>query len=175
MSVDPGDGRPQDGQVVEISPTVYSENNMPRTVQASRFIMMVLKAQSLRKQMLKLCENMEECIEDIKELEQEESQKAEESEYYVKRWADVEEQFSKVEEFKTEHEDLVCKIRLMCGFILKQGGEGVVASKIQSDAQEALIDVEKAELEVERIVRKFKKTNKIYLRGRKKKTNSTGN
>ena len=26
MSVDQGDGRPQDGQVVEISPTVYSEN-----------------------------------------------------------------------------------------------------------------------------------------------------
>ena len=51
MSVDPGDGRPHDGQVVEISPTVYSENNMPRTVQASRFIMVVLKAQSLRTQM----------------------------------------------------------------------------------------------------------------------------
>ena len=31
MSVDQGDGRPQDGQVVEISPTAYSENNMPRT------------------------------------------------------------------------------------------------------------------------------------------------
>ena len=144
MSVDQGDGRPQDGQAVEISPTAYDENNMPRTIQTSRFVMVVLKAESLRKKMIKLCENMEECIEDIKELEQEESQKAEESEYYVKRWADVEEQFNKVEEHKTEHEDLVCKIRLMCEFILKQGGEEVVASKIQSDAQEALIDVEKA-------------------------------
>ena len=112
---------------------------------------------------------MEEHIEDIKEAEQEESQNEEESPYYVKKWADVEEQFNKVEEHKTEHEDLVCKIRLMCGFILKQGGEGVVASKIQSDAQEALIDVEKAEIEVERNVRKFRKTNRTYLVGRKKK------
>ena len=113
MSVDQGDGRPQDGQAVEISPTSYDKNNMPRTIPTSRFVMVVIKAESLRKKMIKLCENMEECIEDIKELEQEESQKAEESEYYVKRWADVEEQFSKVEEYKTEHEDLVCKIRLM--------------------------------------------------------------
>ena len=73
MSVDPGDGRPgqKDGQVVRTSPTVYSEDNMPRTVEASRFIMVVLKAQGLRTQMLKLFENMEGYIEEIKELEQE--------------------------------------------------------------------------------------------------------
>ena len=123
MSVDPGDGRPgqKDGQVVRTSPTVYSEDNMPRTVEASRFIMVVLKAQGLRTRMLKLFENMEGYIEEIKELDPEESNKAEESEYFLKRWADVDEQFKKVEKLKAEHEDLVSKVRLMCGFILKEG------------------------------------------------------
>ena len=44
----------------------------------------------------------------------------------------------------------MCKIRLMCGFILKEGGEGAVANKIQSDAKEALNNIEKAEKEVEK-------------------------
>ena len=175
MSANQGDGRPQDGQVVEVSPIAYDENNMPRTVNASRFLLPVLEAEKLKTQIIKLCEKMEEHIEDIKEAEQEESQNEEESPYYVKKWADVEEQFNKVEEYKTEHEDLVCKIRLMCEFMLKQGGEEARVSNLQNDAQEALIDAEKAELEVERVVRKFKKTNKIYVRGRKKKQTSQVN
>ena len=126
---------------------------MPRTVKASRFVVTVLEAEKWKKKIIKLCEKMEEHIEDIKEAEQEESQNEEESPYYVKKWVDLEEQFNKVEEYKTEHEDLVCKIRLMCEFMLKQGGEGARVSNLQNDAQEALIDVEKAEIEVVRNVR----------------------
>ena len=170
MSVDPGDGRAgqQDGHVVRPSPTAYSEDNMPRTVEASRFRMVVLKAQSLRTQMLKLFENMEVYIEEIKELEPEESNKAEESEYFLKRWADVDKEFKKVEELKAEHEDLVNKVRLMCGYMLDGCEEGAVATKVQGDAREALNKIEKAEKEVEKNVKQFRVANRTYLVGRKK-------
>ena len=60
MSANQGDGRPQDGQVVEVSPIAYDENNMPRTVKASRFVVTVLEAEKWKKKIIKLCEKMEE-------------------------------------------------------------------------------------------------------------------
>ena len=93
MSVNHGDGGPQDGQV---SPIEYDEKNMPRTVNATRFVMTGMKANELKKQILKLCENMEEHIEEIKEIE--ESQDDEVTPQYEKRWADLEEQFNRVED-----------------------------------------------------------------------------
>ena len=59
----------QEVQIVEPSPTAYSEDNMPRSVEASRFKMVVVKAQSLRTQILKSFRNLGENIEEIKELE----------------------------------------------------------------------------------------------------------
>ena len=115
---------------------------------------------------------MEEHIEEIKEIE--ESQEAEATIQYDKRWADLEEQFDRVEVWKKEHEDLACKIKLMCNFMLKQSGEEVRASNLHNDAKEKLLDIEKAELEIERVVKKFRKDNKEYVRGKKKKTNLSG-
>ena len=132
--------------------------------------MVVLKAQSLRTQMAKLFENIEGYVEEIKELEPEESSKAEESEYFLKRWADTDREFQKVEEIKAEHEDLVTKVRLMCGYMLSTGHEeGAVATKVQGDAKEALDKIEKAEKEVDINVKQFRKANRKYLMGRKKK------
>ena len=68
MSVNHGDGGPQDGQVGEVSPIAYDENNMPRTVKASRFVVTVLEAENLKKKIIKLCEKMEEHIENKKSL-----------------------------------------------------------------------------------------------------------
>ena len=58
MSVNHGDGGPQDGQVGEVSPIAYDEKNMPRTVNATRFVMTGMKANELKKQIVKLCENI---------------------------------------------------------------------------------------------------------------------
>ena len=77
----PGDG-PVGQQIT--SPTAYSEDNMPRTVEATRFKMVVLKAHSLRTQIAKISENIEIYIEEIKEMEAEDN--TEESEYFLKRW-----------------------------------------------------------------------------------------
>merc|ERR1711888_456507 len=145
-----------------------SEDNMPRTVEATRFKMVVLKAQSLRTQMAKISENFEGYIEEIKELESEDN--AEESEYFLKRWADADRELKKVEEIKAEHEDLVTKVRLMCGYMLSTGHEdGAVATKVQGDAKEALDKIEKAEKEVDINVKQFRKANRKYLKGKKKK------
>merc|ERR1711888_489234 len=145
-----------------------SEDNMPRTVEATRFKMVVLKAQSLRTQMAKISENFEGYIEEIKELEAEDN--TEESEYFLKRWDDANREFKKVEEIKAEHEGLVTKIRLMCGFMMSTGHEdGAVATKVKGDAKEALDNIEKAEKEVDTKVRQFRKTNRKYLMGKKKK------
>ena len=110
-----GDGRPgqQDGQVVGPSPTTYSEDNMPRTIEASRFKMVVVKAQSLRAQILKSFKNIGEYVEEIKELEPVESNKVEESDYFLNIWVDVEKEFKKVIEMKSAYEDLVNKVCLM--------------------------------------------------------------
>ena len=168
MSTDPGDGPVGQQGDIMTSPTTYSEDNMPRTVEATRFKMVVLKAQSLRTQMAKLSENIEGYIEEIKELESEDN--TEESEYFLKRWADADREFKKVEEIKAEHEGLVTKIRLMCGFMMSTGHEdGAVATKVQGDAKEALDNIEKAEKEVDTNVRQFRKTNRKYLMGKKKK------
>ena len=165
MSVKQGDGGPQDGQVFPIE---YDEKNMPRTVSAHSFVMIVLRANQLKTQIIQLCGKMVEHIEEIEELE--ESQEAEISVQYDKRWAELEEQFHRVEVWKKEHEDLVCKIKLMCNFMLTQRGEGT--SNLHNDAKEKILDIEKAELEVERVVKKFRKDNKDYVRGKKKKKTS---
>ena len=47
--------------------------------------------------MAKLSENIEGYIEEIKELEPEESSKAEESEYFLKRWDETNREFNRVE------------------------------------------------------------------------------
>ena len=60
----------------------------------------------------------------------------------------------------------------MCIFMLKQSGEEVRASNLHNDAKEKLLDIEKAELEIERVVKKFRKDNKEYVRGKKKKQTS---
>ena len=110
-----GDGRAgqQDVQIVGPSPTTYSEDNMPRSVEASRLKMVVVKAQSLRAQILKSFRNLGEYIEEIKELEPVETNKVEESDYFLNIWADAEKEFKKVIEIKSAHEDLVNKVRLM--------------------------------------------------------------
>ena len=67
-----GDGGPQDGQVFPIE---YDEKNMPRTESAHSFVMIVLRANQLKTQIIQLCGKMVEHIEEIEELE--ESQEAE--------------------------------------------------------------------------------------------------
>merc|ERR1712215_364640 len=108
-------------------------------------------------------------IEEIKELEPGESSKAEESDYFLKRWDDTDKEFKKVEEIKSEHEDLVNKVRLMCGYMLDGYEEGAVATKVQGDAREALNKIEKAEKEVDKNIKQFRLANRTYLMGRKKK------
>ena len=100
-----GDGRvgQQEVQIVEPSPTAYSEDNMPRSVEASRFKMVVVKAQSLRTQIHKSFRNLGENIEEIKELEQVEANNEEESDYFINIWADVEKEFKKVMEIESAH------------------------------------------------------------------------
>ena len=130
--------------------------------------MVVLKAHSLRTQIAKISENIEIYIEEIKEMEAEDN--TEESEYFLKRWDEANREFNRVEEIKAEHEGLVAKIRLMCGFMMSTGNEeGTVATKLKSDAKEALDNIEKAEKEVDTNVRQFRKTNRKYLMGKKKK------
>merc|ERR1712215_155030 len=133
--------------IVGPSPTTYSEDNMPRSVEASRFKMVVVKAQSLRAQILKSFRNLGEYIEEIKELEPVEINKVEESDYFLNIWADAEKEFQKVIEIKSAHEDLVNKVRLMCGYMLEGYVEGTVITKVQGDAKEALNKIEKAEEE----------------------------
>ena len=63
---------PSDGQVgpeveiMEPSPTVYNEDNLPRSVEASRFKTVVVKATGLRTQVHKAFKNLGDMIEEIK-------------------------------------------------------------------------------------------------------------
>ena len=166
-----GDGRvgQQEVQIVEPSPTTYSEDNMPRSVEASRFKMVVVKAQSLRTQILKSFRNLGEYIEEIKELEPVETNNVEESDYFLNIWADAEKEFKKVIEIKSAHEDLVNKVRLMCGYMLEGYVEGTVATKVQGDAKEALNKIEKAEEGLDNDIKQFRLANRTYLMGRKRK------
>ena len=66
-----------------VSPTVFDGKTMPRTVGASSFTMTVLKAQGLKKRITKITGNIEEYIEDIKEME---ADNTTDSNHYYKRW-----------------------------------------------------------------------------------------
>ena len=81
---------PSDGQVdpevlvMEPSPTIYSEDHLPRSVEASRFRAVVVKATGLRTQVHKAFKNLSDMIEEIKEIEQTEDENDEESDYLLK-------------------------------------------------------------------------------------------
>ena len=60
----PSDGRVgQEVQIIEPSPTAYNEDNLPRSVEASRFKTVVVNATSLRTQIHKSFRNLGENIE----------------------------------------------------------------------------------------------------------------
>ena len=142
---------------------------MPRSVEASRFKTVVVKATGLRTQVHKSFKNLGEMIEEIKEIEQAEDNNEEESDYFLNLWAQVEKEFKKVMENKSAHEDLVAKVRLMCGYMLEGYIEGTVATKVQGDAKEALNKIEKAEEGLDKDIKHFRLANRPYLMGRKKK------
>ena len=93
------------------SPTVFDGKTMPRTVGASSFTMTVLKAQGLKTRITKISGNIEEYIEDIKEME---ADGTTDSNHYFKRWEESNREFNRIEDLKAEHEDLVAQVRLMC-------------------------------------------------------------
>merc|ERR1711895_338539 len=123
--------------------------------------MTVLKAQGLRTRIIKISGNIEEYIEDIKEMEAEGTI---ESNHFFKRWEESNREFNRFEDLKAQHEDLVTKVRLMCGYLMNTGTE-----ETKSDAKAALENIEKAERDVDTTVRKFKKKNKKYLIGKREK------
>ena len=144
-----------------VSPTVFDGKTMPRTVGASSFTMTVLKAQGLKKRITKITGNIEEYIEDIKEME---ADGTTDSNHYFKRWEESNREFNRIEDLKAEHEDLVTQVRLMCGYLVNTG-----TGDTKSDAEAALVDIEEAEKEVDTKVRNFKKKNKKYLVGKRRK------
>ena len=166
----PSDGRVgQEVEIMEPSPTAYNEDNLSRSIEASRFKTVVVKATSLRTQVHKSFKNLGEMIEEIKEMEQAEDNNEEESDYFLNLWAQVEKEFKKVMENKSAHEDLVAKVRLMCGYMLEGYTELTVATKVQNDTKEALNKIEKAEEGLDKGIKDFKSANRKYLMGKKKK------
>ena len=145
----------------ENSPTAYDPKRMPRTLGASSFTMTVLRAQGIRTQIRKISGNIEEYIEDIKEMEAEGTV---ESNHFFKRWEESNREFNRIEELKNQHEELVSQVRLMCGYLISTGTE-----ETKSDATEELARIETAETDVDTRVKEFKKKNKKYLVGKKRK------
>ena len=140
------------------SPTVFDGKTMPRTLGASSFIMTVLKAQGIKGRITKITGNIEEYIEDIKEME---ADGTTDSDYYFKRWEESNREFNRIEDLKTEHEELVSQLRLMCGYLVINGTE-----EIKRSAKASLLEIQEAENEVDKTVREFKKKNKKYLLGK---------
>ena len=166
---------PSDGQVdpevlvMEPSPTIYSEDHLPRSVEASRFRAVVVKATGLRTQVHKAFKNMNGMIDEIKEIEQTEDENDEDSDYTLNLWRQVGEEFNKLMQNKSAHEDLVAKVRVMCGYMLEGHTELTVATKVQKDAKEALAKIEAAEDGLDKGIKDFKSANRKYIMGKKKK------
>ena len=140
------------------SPTVFDGKTMPRTLGASSFTMTVLKAQGIKRRITRITGNMEEYIDDIKEMEAEGTT---DSDHYFKRWEESNREFNRIEDLKAEHEELVLQLRLMCGYLVTNGTE-----EIKKGAKASLLEIEEAENEVDKTVREFKKKNKKYLLGK---------
>ena len=143
---------PSDGQdaldpevvVMEPSPTMYSENNLPRSVEASRFKAVVVRATGLRTQIQKSFKNMNGIIVEIQEIEKEEEEN-DEDEYTTKLWKQVSEEYNKLMVNKSAHEDLVAQVRVMCGYMLEGQADLSGSNKVVRDAREALGKIEAAE------------------------------
>ena len=166
---------PSDGQVdpevlvMEPSPTIYSEDHLSRSVEASRFRAVAVKATGLRTQVHKAFKNMNGMIDEIKEIEQTEDENDEDSDYTLNLWRQVGEEFNKLMQNKSAHEDLVAKVRVMCGYMLEGHTELTVATKVQKDAKEALAKIEAAEDGLDKGVKDFKSANRRFIMGKKKK------
>ena len=81
---------------MEPSPTIYSEDHLPRSVEASRFRAVVVKATGLRTQVHKAFKNLNDMIDEIKEIEQTEDENDKESDYTLNLWSQVGEEFKKL-------------------------------------------------------------------------------
>ena len=98
---------------MEPSPTMYSEDNLPRSVEASRFKAVVVRATGLRTQIQKAFKNMNGIIVEIQEIEQTEEENDEDDDYTIKLWKQVGEEYNKLMVNKSAHEDLVAQVRVM--------------------------------------------------------------
>ena len=76
-----GDKDKEEVQIVEESPTHFDVNHLPRTIEAGRFTGIVTRAQTLRTQILKGLKNMDKCIAQLVQLENEEEDVSDWEEY----------------------------------------------------------------------------------------------
>merc|ERR1711888_539293 len=113
-----GDTDKDDVILIEESPTQYDVNHLPRTIEAGRFTGVVTQTQTLMTQIVKGLKNMDKCIAQLIQLENEGEDDSDGEEYIEGLYKEISSENNKVKSKPVEHEDLTSNIRTMCGFII---------------------------------------------------------
>ena len=108
-----GDTDKDDVILIEESPTQYDVNHLPRTIEAGRFTGVVTQTQTIRTQIVKGLKNMDKCIAQLIQLENEGEDDSDGEEYIEGLYKEIGSENNKVKCKLVEHKDLTYHIRTM--------------------------------------------------------------
>ena len=154
--------------ILEASPTHFDASKLPKTINAGSFRAIVVRAHGYRTQIQKGLSNMDRHIVELEELEKE-GDDNESYDFVDGLWKEVGDEYIKVKNNRSGHEELISQIRIMCGFIMETRSNLPNAAKILKEAREALDKAEEAEKLIEKSVSEWTKHNRRWIRGKKKK------
>ena len=117
--------------IVEASPTHFDASKLPKTINAGSFRAIVVRAHGYRTQIQKGLSNMDRHIVELEELEKE-GDDNESDDFVDGLWKEVGDEYIKVKNNMSGHEELISQIRIMCGFIMETRSNLPNAAKIRT-------------------------------------------
>ena len=101
--------------VVEASPTHFDASKLPKTINAGSFRAIVVRAHGYRTQIQKSLSNMDRHIAELEELEKEDDDN-DSDDFVDGLWKEIGDEYTKVKNNRSGHEELISQIRIMCGY-----------------------------------------------------------
>ena len=157
-------------EIIEPSPTNFDPSRMPKTVGSKPFIRAEQQAYFSRVLISKLMSQGDAKVEELRELEEERGEGESEDEDAEEIHKDLLEDMDQMKQQIKEHRTLSHEIGCIASFMVKCRPEiATQGDKIKEEAQAAFEKSVKDEGEIEEKVNAWKRSNKKWLKRRKKK------
>ena len=166
-------GGDNDVVIIDPSPTNFDPNKMPKTIESNVYTCASNQAYSNRVRIFKLLGQCDSKVKELEELEEERGEGESEDEYSEDIRKELVEDMTKIKVYLDAHSEFSHKLGLMANYIMDvRPGVAVESCKLKRDAKEALDKSVKDEEAVEEKVATWKRTNRKWLRPKKKRKGS---